>query len=100
MTRAAFDTGLEEGIARVRGAPRPLFLQPDVSAGTAWDPFRPADPVPCERPKTKKGRPGKASPLSVSSLGSGGDLHAPNHAAGTSQDAVNQRQDFVRRDRV
>lgn len=71
MTRAAFDTGLEEGIARVRGAPRPLFLQPDVSAGTAWDPFRPADPVPCERPKTKKGRPGKAPPLPVPSVSGG-----------------------------
>ena len=80
MTRPTFDTGLEEGIARVRGAPRPLFLQPDVSHGTAWDPFRPADPVPCERPKTKKGRPGKASPLpDVShSLGGSVSLHAPN----------------------
>ncbi len=62
---------------------RSLFLQPDVSAGTAWDPFRLADPVPCERPKTKKGRPARQPVLPVSSLGSGGDLHAPNHAAGT-----------------
>ena len=82
MTRADFDTGLEEGIARVRGAPRPLFLQPDVSAGTAWDPFRPADPVPCERPKTKKGRPGKASPLPVSPSVRVARSHEPTHTAG------------------
>lgn len=59
---------------------RGLFLQPDVSAGTAWDPFRPADPVPCERPKTKKGRPARQPVLpDVShSLGGSVSLHAPN----------------------
>lgn len=59
---------------------RGLFLQPGVSAGTAWDPFRPADPVPCERPKTKKGRPGKASPLPDVSHSLGGSVsrHDPN----------------------
>ena len=42
--------------------------------------FRPADPVPCERPKTKKGRPGKASPLPDVSHSLGGSVsrHDPN----------------------
>lgn len=50
---------------------RGLFLQPDVSAGTAWDPFRRELPP---SPKTKKGRPARqpssSDPSSLPCVGS------------------------------
>ena len=73
MTRAAFEkiaAGPREAIAVAQGDNIPARIE-------CFGAFRPADPVPCERPKTKKGRPARQPSVSVSSLGSGDIAHVP-----------------------
>lgn len=56
---------------------RGLFLQVDVSAGTAWDPFRRELPP---SPKTKKAALAGGLLVSPCSSSCGGRcVHAPNH---------------------
>lgn len=94
MSRAAFNkiaAGLREAIAVAQGDDIPARIE-------CWGAFAPSR----QSPETKKERALAGTPLRLvtRSLRSGHSLHVPNHEAGPAQDAVNQRQDFVRRHRV